>query len=255
MNINRRKEILNLLLQHGSVKVSVLAERFAVNDVTIRRDLKYLAEKHGVTLTYGGAFIDTPSSTYPIAELTLAAKRRQQYEEKQIIARKAAALIENGDTIALNAGSTVEYVLDYLPSAVQRLNVLTLSLGVAVKASSLPQATLFLPGGKVRPESTEMCGSETERFLRQFNVDKVFFGAAAVHLKRGVTHPVPEEVTTNRLILDIAAKRYLVCDSSKFDGVSLQHIADLSFFDAIIADDKLPESYRTYCQLNGITIL
>ena len=67
-----------------------------------------------------------------------------------------------------------------------------------------------------------MCGSETERFLRQFNVDKVFFGAAAVHLKRGVTHPVPEEVSTNRLILDIAAKRYLVCDSSKFDGVSLQ---------------------------------
>ena len=62
-------------------------------------------------------------------------------------------------------------------------------------------------------------------------------------------------MTTNRLILDIAAKRYLVCDSSKFDGVSLQHIADLSFFDAIIADDKLPESYRTYCQLNGITIL
>ncbi len=254
MYVNRRKEILNLLQKHGSVKVSELASQFGLNEATIRRDLKFLADRYGVELTYGGAFIDENAGSCSITEMNLAAKRRQAYEEKQMIARKAAELIKDGETIALNAGSTVEYILDYLPS-LKQINLITLSLNVAVKAAALPFVTVYMPGGKLRQESTTFYGPDTEQYLRKFNVDKFFYGAAAVHIKHGVTHPVIEEAKANQILLDISKHCYLACDSSKFDGVSLVHIADLAAFHTMITDDKLPAHYKSFAKLNNMSIL
>lgn len=253
-NITRRKEILGLLYKQGSVKVTALAQQFEVNEATIRRDLKNLSEQHHVKLTYGGAFIDDEKPFYSIAEINLANKRQQQYDEKQLIARKAAALIQDGETIALNAGSTVEYILDYLEN-INSLNIITLCIHVAVKAAANPNIAVYMPGGKVRNSSGVFCGSDTESFLRKFSVDRCFMGVAAVNLKKGVMHPVLEEIANNRILLDIAEKRYLVADYSKFDCVSLTSIAELDEFDAFISDDRLPELYREYANLNNIEIL
>ena len=253
-NITRRKEILNLIYKQGSVKVTALAQQYDVNEATIRRDLKNLSEQHNVKLTYGGAFVDEEKAFYSIAEVNLANKRQQQYDEKQIIAKKAAAQIKNGETIALNAGSTVEYVLDYLENITQ-LNIVTLCIHVAVKAAANPCISVYMPGGKVRNSSGVFCGAETEDFLRKFSVDRCFLGVAAVNLKKGVTHPVLEEIANNRILLDIAEKKYLVADYSKFDCMSLASMADLDEFDAFITDGRLPEVYREFAKLNNIEII
>lgn len=255
MQIERRKEILNALLAQGTVKVSALAEQYGLNEATIRRDLKFLAQNNGVQLTYGGAYIEDHAA-YPVAEMNLDAKRQQQYAQKQIIAAKAAALIKDGETIALNAGSTVEYILDYLPRyPFTKLNVITLSLNVALKAIALPFVTLYIPGGKIRQESTTLCGVDNECFLKKFHVDKLFYGAAAIHTKCGITHPVPEEVAVNQVLLSISDHVYLACDSTKFDAVSLVNVADFTAIDCVLTDDNLPLHYRQFFEINNVEVL
>ncbi len=254
LNIERRKDILDLILKMGSVKVIDLAKKYNVGEATIRRDLKYLAEEYGVNLTYGGAFIKENHNYRHINEINISNKLQAHYEEKHLIARKAAKLIEDGDTIALNAGSTVQYILDYLEN-ITSINIITLSLNVAVKAANIPFANVYLPGGKLRNMSGALHGPDAENFLKNFSIDKCFFGVAAVSLKRGITHPALEEVHSNRILLEISEKKYLVCDSSKFDCISLVKMADLDELDAYIVDDKFSEDYRKFASLNKIEII
>jgi DeoR/GlpR family transcriptional regulator of sugar metabolism len=253
-NINRRKDILNLIFKLGSVKVTALAQQYEVNEATIRRDLKYLSESNNIKLAYGGAYMEEGKTCYSIAEVHLANKRMQNFEEKQVIARKAAMLIKDGETIALNAGSTVEYILDYLEN-ITSLNIVTLCVHVAVKAASLPYVSVYMPGGKMRNSSGVFCGGDSEEFLRKFSVDKCFLGVAAVNLKKGVMHPVFEEIANNRVLLDIAEQKYMLSDSSKLDCVSLASMAELEEFNGFIVDNKFPDVYREFAELNNIEII
>lgn len=254
-NIKRRKDILNLIFKLGSVKVTALAQQYEVNEATIRRDLKYLSENYKIKLAYGGAFTEEDKTTfYSIAEVHLANKRMQNFDEKQIIARKAAALIKDGETIALNAGSTVEYILDYLED-MTCLNIITLCVHVAVKAAKIPGVSIYMPGGKMRNASGVFYGGDSEAFLRKFSVDKCFLGVAAINLKKGAMHPVMEEIANNRILLGIAEQKYMVSDSSKFDCVSLASMAELEEFDGFIVDTKFPAVYKEFAELNNITII
>jgi DeoR family transcriptional regulator, aga operon transcriptional repressor len=241
--IDRRKEILDLIMKDGSVKVSELAKKYDIGEATIRRDLKFLAEQYGVQLTYGGAFLYKSDNYTNITEMNINKKKAQNLEQKKIIAKKAASLIKDGDTIALNQGSTVELILSYLGN-ISKLNVITLSLNVAVKASTLPFIDVYMPGGKLRSFSGAFYGRDSEEFLKKFNVDKAFLGAAAVSLENGVTHPVLEEVNSNRVLIEISRKNFLVTDTSKFDKISLVKMADLEEFDAFIVDDDIDDKYK-----------
>jgi DeoR/GlpR family transcriptional regulator of sugar metabolism len=170
-----------------------------------------------------------------------------------IVAKKAAALIQDGDTIALNAGSTVELILDYI-QGIKDVKIVTLGLNIAAKAAKLPGVDVYMPGGKLRKTTGAFYGMDTEAFLSQFNIDKCFFGALAVSEARGVTHPSIEEIETNQIILGISQHAFLVVDSSKFDKVSLMHMADLDQFDGVVADDEMPDKYRKVMEKNGIQI-
>lgn len=86
-------------------------------------------------------------------------------------------------------------------------------------------------------------------------MDRCFLGVAAVNLKKGVTHPVLEEIANNRILLDIAEKKYLVADYSKFDCMSLASMAELEEFDAFITDERLPDVYCEFARMNNIEII
>jgi DeoR family transcriptional regulator, aga operon transcriptional repressor len=254
--IERRKEIMDLVLRHGLVKVSELATRYSISEATVRRDLKFLAREYGIQLTYGGAFASERHKYQRTIEVNIDQKRAANLAEKRVIAKKAAELIQEGDTIALNAGSTVELILEYVDeSRVHNLSVITLALNVAVRASTMPFVEIYMPGGKLRRFSGAFYGKESEDFLRQLNVNKAFFGAVAVRIDSGVTHPVLEEVSSNRVLFDISKERYLVADSSKFGKVSLVKMADLLEFDAFIVDDHLDKKYSAYADVNGIKLI
>jgi len=253
-HIERRKEILKLILDNRSVKVGTLSEKYDVGEATIRRDLKYLAKEYGITLSYGGAFTKEKITYQTTPEMDIFKKRTQNIDEKRLIAEKAAKLIENGDTIALNAGSTVELMLDYLED-VKDVNLITLSLNTALRASLIQGITVYMPGGKLRSFSGAFYGKEANEFLKTFNIDKAFMGVMAVSISKGITHGAFEEVEINQTIYEISRKCYLMADYSKFDKVSLTKMVDLSAFDGFILDDKTPETYWEYCKSNDIEII
>ena len=92
LHIDRRKEILNIIMSKGSVKVANLSQKYGVGEATIRRDLKYLAEEYGITLSYGGAFRKEKLNYQTTSEMDIYKKRTQNTEEKRFIAEKAAKL-------------------------------------------------------------------------------------------------------------------------------------------------------------------
>jgi len=254
LTIERRKSILDKLYREGSVKVNELAALYGVGGETIRRDLKALAADWDISVVYGGAYLKNRGNVGSVQEENIIHKRKENYEAKQIIAKKAADLVVPGDIIAINSGSTVEYILDYLGGKTP-LSILTLNVNQAAKAAMLPGMEVYLPGGKVRSSSGMTIGPDAGDFIRNLTINKCFFGISAVSLSRGITHPVMEEVPNNRALLSVSEKVYVVADSSKCDKLSLYSMAKLDEVDAFIVDDQFPESYRKYMALNGIEVI
>ena len=100
---------------------------------------------------------------------------------------KAAALIQPGQTIGLNSGSSVEYILDYIEGK-QPLNIVTLNIHIAAKALLLEGVDVYIPGGKLRTQSGSVMGSEAADFIRSFTLDQCFCGTSAVNLSKGICH-------------------------------------------------------------------
>ena len=232
LNIDRQRIILDQLYQKGSVKVSELSKELGVHEETIRRDLKALAAKWDIKTVYGGAVLKNTISSPAVQEINMLSKRGSHYGEKQIIARKAAALIQPGQTIGLNSGSSVEYILDYIEGK-QPLNIVTLNIHIAAKALLLEGVDVYIPGGKLRTQSGSVMGSES----------------------KGICHPNIEEVEGNRAMIDASRKKYIVSDSSKMNQTAPFKMFDIDCVDGFVVDNNFPPEYREYMELHGIEVI
>lgn len=253
LSIERQQIIKDQIYKKGSVRVSELSTKFGVHEETIRRDLKTIAEKWDIELIYGGACLKSAAMA-SVKEMALIAKRNKNYDAKQIIAKKAAALVEPGDVIALNSGSTVEYILDYHKDKIP-FSVVTINVNVAAKASLIDGINVYLPGGMIRGKSGTVIGPGAVDFIKSFSIDKYFVGASAVSIGKGITHPVMVEVELNQALYESSAKSYLVCDSSKIGKNALFKMIDLDGMDSCIVDDNFPDDYKNYLTEKNIQII
>jgi DeoR family transcriptional regulator of aga operon len=253
--VERRQRILELLREQRTLKSADLIDQFGVTQATVRRDLQALADEFGVRLVHGGATILATPRSSVLAEMDLETKQVTNLGAKTQIAIKAAALVEDGDTIALNAGSTVELVLDYLGPDVRSLTVLTLGLNIAWRAAKMSNVSLFVAGGYYRPSSQAMVGPTAIHALEQLHVDKAFLGAVAVDVEAGWTHPSHTEVETNQLLVKNAGRRFLLADSTKFGRVAFAQICPLADFDAFIVDDQFPAMVRDWAEAQDIAVI
>lgn len=251
----RRTLILERLRAEGAARTIDLARQLDVNVATVRRDLRLLAREQPVQIVHGGATLIERHLTGVLQEPDLSTKERENLEAKRKIARKAAQLIQNGETIALNAGSTVALILDYLPSSLKQVTVVTLALNVAIRAADRPAVTLFLPGGYLRRSSGALTGPTAVQVLHEINVDRAFLGAVAVDLEAGWTHPSHVEVDTNQLLIRAAKKRYLVADSSKLGKVAFAMVGPVTDFHAFVVDDHFPPEWREWARAHEIEVI
>lgn len=254
LSIDRKKEILKLLMDEESVKVSELASRFEVDMSTVRRDLKALSDQYNIEIFYGGASFRNALPTQSIIEENLKTKKTKNLRNKQIIAQKAAKLVVEGDTIILSSGSTAELVLDYL-EGFNSINVITQSLDIAVKATAKPFIDLYMIGGKYREFSGMFYSEFSTDLIKKFSANKVFMGSTSISLSHGFTHQIMEEASNLKALIQISQERYLIADSRKFGKVSLAQIADLTDFNAFIVDDEFPDIYKQYAELHNIDII
>ncbi|HEU5139346.1 MAG TPA: DeoR/GlpR family DNA-binding transcription regulator [Bacillales bacterium] len=245
----RKAKILERLEEKKSVTVTMLAEDLGVSESTIRRDLEDLEEQGELKRTFGGAVL-TEVSTF---EPSLPEKVVHYPEEKSAIGRKALSLIESGDTILLDSGTTTLEIARNLPD--MEITVVTNSLQIGQELSSYRNVKLLFLGGELRPTTGAFVGSLTESLLSQLNVDKLFLGTNAIDLEHGVTTPNTTEAATKRAMIHSAREVILTADHSKFGKISLVKVCDFADLDVILTDSDLPEEYAEVFEQNAVEMI
>lgn len=230
----RHQIILETLEARGSITVNEMVERFGVSEMTIRRDLDALERKGLLRRVHGGAVLDRGRSYEP----PFVARAIENLAAKQQIAKAAVAMIENGDSIILDVGTTTLEIARQLMDK-QNLTVITPCLQIASLLAENSNIRLIVTGGIVRPIELSMVGHLAERALRDFYVDKLFLGAAGVDLDAGLTEYNLEDTLVKQVMIKNAKRVILVADASKFGRIAFTAIAPLSIVNTLITDENL----------------
>ena len=246
----RRTKILEELEQSGYVTTHSLSNTFKVSEVTIRNDLLLFEKKGLLHRTRGGALRDQQVNI----DHDLREKSRKHLIEKQKIAKKARELINDGDTIILDSGTTTQEIAKRFAD-VSDLTVITNGLNIAAEIARNQNVKLIMPGGVLRENSLSQVGSLAENTIRQYNCDKLFLGVDGFDTSYGISTPNLEEAHLNSVMIEIAQELIVVTDSSKFLKKCFAFIAPVERISTLVTDKNIPESEYTKLQNLGIKII
>ncbi len=244
----RRMKILDIINSGKAVTVEELSRNMDVSESTVRRDLRYMEDKGLIHRTHGGAMNPLPADYEP----TFTEKQEEMTEEKKAIGIRAASLIEDGDTVVIDSGTTTMEIIRNLN--VNRAMIITNSPHAAIELQHRQGIEAVLAGGTLRYETLALVGPIADELFRRVKADKAFIGANGISLD-GFMTPNMTEAATKRSMLRSAEKVYVVADSSKFNKSSLMRFADLDEVDGIITDHKLPEDIYNEFSQSGSEII
>jgi len=230
----RRQQILEAIEKAGQLSVGELSSYFDVSEVTIRQDLQALSEQGLLLRTRGGAV-----STNTMPEFSFDVRQQQQAAQKVLIGQAAATLVGHGDTVFLDASTTVHAAIPYLKSH-SELTVITNSLKAAISLLDAPQIQVILPGGNLRRESISLVDPACEDFLKDINIQIGFFGARGVTVEEGLTDVNFNEVIMKRAMVERCRRVVGLLDARKWGKVAAYTFARLDQIDTLITDKGPP---------------
>lgn len=231
---DRQSEMLLLIKERGTASIGEIAARFAVSEMTVRRVLYKLADNGLVIRTPGGAMVAPPGST----ERTFVERSAKMAEAKDALGRAAASLVQEGETVVLDSGTTTRYLARHLASQ-QKLVVWTTSLAVLEELAGSPSVQVRLTGGVYRRSSHDLSGNAVTESLGDIQADRVFFGAAALSFKKGVMN---YDADMPRVFLRAGKQRVLLIDSSKVGTEAVYRLCPVESCDLVIIDRGVKSS-------------
>jgi len=245
----RRRRICELLREEGRVTVEALATRFGTSQVTIRADLSTLESAGALTRTHGGA-LSVPDTDQP-----LNVKQLRHRAEKLRIAAAAAALIEDGETIVLDSGTTTAEIARRIRTLeLKSINVITNALNIAALLIDVPSVRLIVPGGFLRRESNSLAGPMAETALASLQANRLYLGADAVDPQLGVMTPHLAEAELNAKMIAISQQVVVVADSSKFMRRNISLIARVEQLHLLITDRAAPAEAVEQLRQRGVEV-
>ncbi len=230
----RHQSILQILASEGAVSVVNLCERLNVSKMTIRRDLRLLEDRGLLRRVRGGAISGRGRSFEP--PFLLRAGEHQA--EKELIGKCAAAMVKEGDSIALDVGTTTLEVARHLRGKTD-LTVITASLPIANLLANQAGIRLIVTGGILRFGEGSFIGDLAVSAFQNFYVDKAFIGIGGISLDAGLTEYNLEDARVKKTLISSAKDRIVVTDASKFGRVTFAAVASLGEINKIVTD-KLP---------------
>ncbi|HEV3418490.1 MAG TPA: DeoR/GlpR family DNA-binding transcription regulator, partial [Pirellulales bacterium] len=239
---------LELVRSHGFASLPDLAEKLQVSESTVRRDLDQLETSGTAKRTHGGVFYTGSSPKLPHFD----ERQPAQWDKKRLIARRAAELIENGDTLLLDGGTTAYEVARLLVG--RPLQIVTNSLPVANLFASGANTDLVLLGGYVYPRTGVSLGPYANEMLARLNVRKTVLSVAAIN-ERGFYNSNLLLVETERAMMHAAEEVIVVADSTKFGHQSLAHIGPLDAVQYLVVDDEISTEWRKRISASGVNLL
>jgi DeoR/GlpR family transcriptional regulator of sugar metabolism len=246
----RRKLISEQIGVLREVEFGHLAAQFGVSEMTIRRDIEVLESDGILKRVLGGAIASGGTAQEPPFQFraSLAAK------EKEHIARGVVNLISSGETVFLDSGSTVLSVACEIRRRELPLTIVTPSVLVALELSEVPELTVYMTGGMLRPGELSLIGVDTVDILSRFNCDVAVIGVAGVDLVGGISDYHHDEAYVKRSAMESARKTIVAADRSKLGKSALVKIAGLNEIFALVTDAHHQDFAAKEAELAGVKI-
>jgi DeoR/GlpR family transcriptional regulator of sugar metabolism len=245
----RREQILAYLSARDRSSVGELSQVLGVSEVTVRKDLDQLEAQGVLTRVHGGAVVSGRGRL----ELYFAAREQERLEEKRRIAQAAAALIDSGQRIFLDASTTALQVARLIKDR-EDLIVVTNGIYTALELNFCAGITTIVVGGTMRRRSSSMVGSLNYNSLQRLRVDMGFFGARGVTARDGLMESDLDEAQLKQQMASAAGLVVGIVDSSKFGAMSFSAFALPHEIDRIITDESAPASIVDELRAHGITV-
>jgi DeoR/GlpR family transcriptional regulator of sugar metabolism len=245
----RQSRMVQYIKQRLTVSVNELSEYFDVSAMTVRRDLELLEEKGLVERIHGGAMAQPA-----VAGLREEERAIRNVDQKALIGEMAARLVQDGQTIFIDAGTTTIELARRLLDR-RGLTVVTNSVKVLSTLADAPGINLVGVGGTVYGGAWSFVGPLAEAGIRRFLSDQAFLGITGLSLEHGLSEMTIFEANSKSLIIQQSQRAVLLADSSKFEKVSPISVAPLSDIDVIITDDRLSPDLVSAYQQTGVELV
>ncbi len=234
----RTIKLLDMLQVSKRLDVKTVADCLEISDATARRFFNQLEEEGKVIRVHGGVQL-APQLGYDYSYRISVAHRQKQ---KTLIGNRVAELVETGDRIFLDSGTTVLKLAEALSLKIQTgalKDIVVLTTSLAHVETVARWCKVILVGGEIRTERLDVCGSVAEKTLTMFHLDKAFFGANAVNTIGGCMTTDERTSTMNEIVVERARRCYVLADSSKFNRTSFIRYASLEEIDTFFTDSGI----------------
>lgn len=232
----RQAGLLERLAASGFMSVGELAAATGVSEITVRRDLAHLERSGAVRRTHGGA-LPVGEAVFDPEEPSFEARRRRQANAKAAIAEAAARLVQPGQSIAIDTGSTTLELARRL-AGIDGLRIVTNSTRIANVLADNPNP-VYVPAGRVRGQELSIYGSAAVEALRGFQFDVFFLGLSGLAADGAFDYSI-EDAEVKRALIERSASVVALCDSSKFNHRALVRVATLKQLSAVVCDQTPP---------------
>lgn len=251
MKAERIHQIHELLRERKRISLDELCEIFGVSKNTIRRDISELEEAGAIKKVYGGIVLQEAEIT-PLEPF--ATREIRNINEKKKIAAAAAALVNDGEVIYIDSGTTTMHLLPHLAEK-QFLTIVTASVYVLDLATRYGNLTVISTGGNLQAPINALVGPSVLECIRNYNFSKIFLASTGISVEHGATNASPLECEIKKELVQKDCPKYLLVDNSKFDVASLMTYSDLKAVDYVITDSRPADKFLEYFAANNIELI
>jgi DeoR family deoxyribose operon repressor len=243
---------LNIILSRHFIAIGQLAQELGVSEMTVRRDLRNLADKNTVKLVYGGVIPvqdDQGQNNY-----NLTKEQDKNIEQKLAIVKQAICFLEPNDVVFLDSGTTVQLFAERMPQEYANTAICASlnTLNVLVK---LPSCTVISPGGVYAPKPVVFYDPDSTKLIRKYRANKAFIGITGYELTLGLTCSYVEDAPLKRAMMESSQDKILLSDSSKFGRVSTCVFGKIEDFTMVITDSGIPDEYARHIRDAGVKLV
>lgn len=234
----RLREIMNILREEGYATVEMLSQRLYISPSSVRRDLTQLEKQNQVRRSYGGVELEKNNSR----AVPFSMRMEHRVEQKRLIAKKAAALVQDKDIVYLDQSSTALYLAQELADS-KKITIVTNNMEILNSIYSLDNITIYSSGGCLVKPHKSLTGEDAAATFRRMRADYAFFSAQALSPEGVVYGDLFAEVLVRQAMLENAAKKVFLCDEEKFDRYSGYRLCSLREIDYMISDVPCRDKY------------
>lgn len=226
------------------ISIRDLANILNVSEMTIRRDLKIL-ESQNIVKNIDGVIIYDPidSSLNEEAQYDLNSELDKQFKQKSNIGKYAASLIEDGDIIMIDTGTTTQHIISNINPSIN-ITALSYNINILTELRKNPNIKILFAGGYYYPNTQMFASVQGVKFIEGIGATKAFLSAAGVHEELGLTCRNSYEVATKKAVINSSIKRILLIDSTKLGVIRSEYFCDLDDIDEIVTDSKISEKWK-----------